>query len=98
MTVEDKVLVRGVSEHTGGEGHGGFAGFGEIASRTVAQHFFIPFRRFPVESIRLDYLLEVLVEPDFETRDVIDRKAVVPFFRHMQVKDRKILGVNSSGR
>ena len=73
--IEDEMLVRGVGEHAGAQGHGRAVGGREVARGRLAQRRFVDRARLALEIVGVDLLLEMMVETDLEPRHVVLRES-----------------------
>src|SRR4051812_42842337 len=85
------MLVGGVGEHAGAQGHGGAVRRREVACCGLAQWCFVDRTRLALEIIWVDVLLEMMIETDLEPWHVELREAVIPSLRDHEVEHRKPL-------
>src|SRR5829696_9421981 len=83
------MLVWGIGEHAGAQGHSRAIRRWEIARYRLAQGCFIDRARLALEIVRVDPLLEMMVETDLEPWHVVLREAVIPSLRDHQVEHGK---------
>src|SRR5215207_10261673 len=83
------MLVGGIGEHAGAQGHGGAVRRRKVACGGHAQWCFIDRARLALEIVRVDPLLEMMVETDLEPWHVVLREAVIPSLRDHQVEHGK---------
>ena len=89
--VEDEMLVRGIGEHAGAQGHGRAVRRRKVACRRLAQRSFVVGVGLSLEIVRVDPLLQMMVKADLESRHVVLWEAVVSPLRDHQVEHRKAL-------
>jgi hypothetical protein len=75
--VEDKVLIGGVGEETGLEGHGGAVGVGEVTADHRPENLLVSFVDQTVHPFRARYLLQMVIATDLEPGYPEHREAVV---------------------
>src|SRR5918994_5447556 len=85
------MLVRGIGEHAGAQGHGRAVRRREVACGGIAQRRFVGHARLSLEIVRVDLLLKVMVETDLESWHVVLREAVISSLWDHEIEHRKSL-------
>src|SRR5918994_7993462 len=85
------MLVGGIGEHAGAQGHGGAVRRWKVACGGRAQWCFVDRARLTLEIVWVDPLLEMMVKTDLEPWHVVLREAVISSFRDHEVEDGKPL-------
>src|SRR5215213_1899263 len=89
--IEDEMLVWGIGEHAGAQGHGWAVRRRKVARGGLAQWRFVTGVRLPLEIVGVNSLLPMMVKTDLETRYVVLWEAVVAPLRDHEVEHREPL-------
>src|SRR5215212_2925422 len=89
--VDDEMLVRGIREHAGAQGHNRAVRRRKVARGRLAQRSLVVEVRLPLKIVRIDPLLKMMVKTDLESRHVVPWETVIsPFWNH-EVEHREAL-------
>ena len=96
MAADDEVLVGTVLEEADLHGHGRPGCLWEVAFDEGAQDRFVRLVGLPVDSIRVDALLQVVIAPHLEAGDAEDGQPVVAALLRVELPDGTAFGRDRS--
>jgi hypothetical protein len=84
--VEDEMLVRGIREHAGAQGHSRTVRRRKVACGRLAQRGLVVRVRLPLKIVRVDPLLKMMVKTDLESWHVVPWETVISPLRNHEIE------------